>query len=414
MIMFFIVFILILLTGLFAAAETAFTSLTFIQLKNLNSRGSRGKKIARLTSRLDELISTTLIANIVIHTIASTIATIATIKTFGQEWVGVSGGILVITLLVIGEIGPKQLALTYNETVALMSADILAILVPIFRPFIYLVTILSNLISRFFKGEKNNPLTVEGILQMASFAENAGILQRAERSVFQNIIQSGNLPVSSIATHRREIVSFSLSEPVEKIFPVMLKQKYSHFPIYQENPENVIGIVNSFEIMSENMSGRSLKDMNLADFLHDPVFIPATKKVKELFKTFSEHNTSMVIALDEFGGLKGVITKEDLLKEILGELYDPDQKSGAFIKPRGALRFDIKGETLIHDFEEYFDFKIPTEAQTIGGYLIEQIERLPYPNEIISTQIGKFIIKKIEHNRILLVSFVASENLKTS
>jgi CBS domain containing-hemolysin-like protein len=331
-------------------------------------------------------------------------------EAFGEAWIGLGTGILVFLLLVVGEISPKQIALSYNETVAWHTGDILYVLLLVLKPFVQFISFFSNLLSSLFKGKTKKSLTIEEILQMTSLAENIGILQRQERSVFQSIIRSGNSSVASIVTHRRNIVSFEITESLEKIYPIILKEEYEYFPLWEGNPENIVGILYLQEVMRAAAEGKSLKDISLAEISHDPVFIPASKKIKDLFHLFAASDTHMLICLDEFGGLTGILTKDNLLREILGELYDPEEKPEISIHQKAANFYEVKGETPVYDFEEFFNLELNTKAQTMGGYLLDIIDRIPQDNEVISTEFGKFVVKGIKNNRILFIYFILFED----
>ena len=198
--------------------------------------------------------------------LASTLTTLAIIEVFGEAWIGVGTGVLVFVLLIVGEISPKQLALGYNEAVAWHSGDILYVLLFAFKPFVRFIAIFSSLISNLFKGKTKRSLTIEEVLQMTSLAENIGILQKEERSVFQSIIRSGNSTVASIVTHRRNIISFEIHESMEKIYPIILNEKYDYFPLWEGNPENIVGILYLQEVMeSSGGRGKDIKEIKLSD-----------------------------------------------------------------------------------------------------------------------------------------------------
>lgn len=400
-----VIFLLLIFSGLFSAAETAYTSLSLVQLKRLTKSPSQGKRIEVLTSNPEELISTILIMNNIINILLSTLTTVATIQLVGEAWLGLATGILIILLLVFGEISPKQLALTFNEKVALITATPLFILMKILKPLIYVLSLFGNFLGKLLRGNKKKGMTVEELLQITSIAENIGILQKEEKSVFHSMIRSANMTIASIVTHRKDIISFDINENASKTFKALLEGKYDYFPLWKDNPENIIGILYLHDLMKATLEGKNLSQLTLRDFSHEPVFIPSSKKIKELFYIFSTLEAPMLVCLDEFGGLSGILTKDNLLREILGELYNPEEKTEFNISKKKDDLYEIKGETPLYDFEEFFQISLNSQAKTVGGYLLEIMDKLPHDKEAISTPLGKFVIQGIQNHRILSLYF---------
>lgn len=399
------IFFLLIFSGLFSASETAYTSLSIVQLKKLSKSPSQGKKIESLTSQPEALISTILIMNNVINILLTTLTTIATIQLVGEAWLGLATGILVVVMIVLGEVSPKQLALTYNENVALFMATPIFILMNLLKPIIYVLSLFSTFLGRLFRGNKKKSMTLEELLQITTIAENIGILQKEEKSVFHSMIRSANMTIASIVTHRKDIISFDINEKADKVFNILLEGKFDYFPLWKDNPENIIGVLYLHDLMKASLEGKNLSSLTLRDFSHEPIFIPSSKKIKELFYIFSTLEAPMLVCLDEFGGLSGILTKDNLLREILGELYDPEEKTEFNIcKKRDGL-YEIKGETPLYDFEEFFQVSLNSQAQTVGGYLLEIMDKLPNDQESISTKLGKFVIKDIQNHRILSLYF---------
>lgn len=399
------IFILLIFSGLFSAAETAYTSLSFVQLKKLSKSPSQGKRIEILTSHPENLISTILIMNNVINILLTTLTTIATIQLLGESWLSLTTAILIILLLILGEISPKQLALTYNENVALFTATPLYILMKVLGPLIYILSLFGNFLGKLLRGKRDKKMTLEELLQITSIAENIGILQKEEKSVFHSMIRSANMTISSIITHRKDIISFDINEKADKIFKILLEGKFDYFPLWKDNPENIIGILYLHDLMKASLEGIDLSLCTLKDFSHKPIFIPSSKKVKDLFYIFSTLEAPMLVCLDEFGGLSGILTKDNLLREILGELYDPEEKTEVNISKQQDNLYEIKGETPLYDFEEFFQVSLNSQAQTIGGYLLEIMDKLPHHQESISTPLGTFVINDIKKHRILSLFF---------
>lgn len=394
--------ILLILSGFFSSTETAFTSLSLIQAQKLiDDYGKRGKRVQTLSQSPDILLTTLLIGNNLVNIGATTLATKMTISYFGNYALAYMTGALTLFILIFGEVTPKQIAMAKNMTICLHTSGTILFLSKLFRPFIWMITLISSTITRLFVSDDQQSLTLENLLQMVSMGENMGIVETYENQMVKNVFRINDTPIQGIITHRTDVFSLDNNLKLSDTFDAILESGYSRIPVYRENPENITGIILVKELV--RMNRQSLEEYYLKDLMHEPLFIPHTKKVNEVFSLFKKKNINVAIVLDEYGGLAGIVTREDVIEEIFGELYDEHEiKDTAKIIWEGKNIWIISGDTTFYAIHDKLDIVLEHSRRilTIGGYLIEKIGRIPEENEVLHFEEGTYEILKITNNSI--------------
>jgi len=402
----FLVF-LIFASALFSSSETAFTSLTPVQVRRLEQKhGRRGKSIARLTGKPEILITTILVGNNLANIGATAMATQLTIEIFGSVYLGLMTGLMTLVMLIFAEVTPKQFAIYHNESLSLLMEPIISVLCTLFRPVTWAIGLFSNFIVRLFGGKKRRTMTLEGLLQMVTLAENLGIVKTQEEEMVKSVFRINETPVSAVMTHRTEVFSLEESCRVREVVDQVLAKGFSRIPLYKKDPEEISGILLSKDLMEAYSSGDT--EMALRDLSVDAIVVPETKKVNQLFSQMRKERLNIAIILDEYGGLAGIASREDLIEEILGELYDEDEEAEKekilALKPNV---YRILGDTPFYLLEDRLDLTLPhgKTIQTLGGYIIEQLGRIPERNEVLITDVGRFVVESINRNRVKSVKY---------
>lgn len=399
--------ILLILSGFFSSTETAFTSLSLIQVQKLiDDYGKRGRRVEKLSQKPDILLTTLLIGNNLVNIGATTLATTLTISLFGNYALGYMTGALTLFILIFSEVTPKQIAMSNNMSLCLKTALIVEILSWIFRPFIWGISLISNTITRLFVSSDKKTLTIEHVLQMVSMGENMGFVETYEKQMVKNVFRINETPIQGIVTHRTDVFSLSSELKLSETFDSILESGFSRIPVYKESTENIAGIVLVKELV--RMKKSMLKDYRLRDIMHEPLFIPHTKKVNEVFTLFKQKNINIAIVLDEYSGLAGIVTREDVIEEIFGELYDEHEiKETDKIISETKNTWIISGDTTFYAIHDILDIELEHSKRilTVGGYLIEKIGRIPDENEVLDFPEGAYEILKINNNSIDSVRF---------
>jgi len=401
------VFLLLLISGAFSGTEVAYTSLSFEQLERMKRKGGRsGRLAAQLHEQIDTVLTTITIGNNFANLAASALVSAWTIRLFGEAWLTVSTALLTIMVLIIGEVTPKQIGIIHNDRIAPGVAYILRVLSYVFLPFIVIISAISGALTRLTGGEKRPKVTAEGLRHLARYAGRTGILNPLHAAIVKNAIRSHEVRVEALMTHRTKIFSLEKREPAERALAKMLESGFSRCPVYDDDPEYIVGIVILRDIVRLTTEGAS--DAPISRVMGEPIFVPENRTLHEMLGRLQREHASMAIVLDEYGGLSGLVTIEDLVEEFVGELYDENEiaKTKAILKTSDG-EYSIAADTPIHVVNDQLDIEIPVEgdAQTIGGYLTEEYGDIPPPGAEFPLPSGVFIIGDVSESRIVTVRF---------
>ena len=402
-----IIVILLFLSAFFSASETAFTSLSFLQIRMLETDKGRTSKMAAAIAKNPELLLTTiLIGNNIVNLSASAITTTYAISIWGNAGIGIATGILTFLILLFGEITPKQLAISYNTTVARLTAYPIKFLTIVLFPVVIIIKWISSLITRFFSHKKEKKLSFEGLMHVVDVAEDEGLVDEYETSLVQRVLHFSEATVKSIMTHRTEVFSLSADQTLREAFPQLVASGYSRIPVYQQTPEDVTGILLIRDVLAAVVDGRS--DEAVSRFTIQPLFVPETKKVDDLLQEFKRDKIQIAVVLDEYGGLSGIVSLEDIIEQLFGEIYD-EHESGAQerIQEEGGS-FLIQADTSMQQIDDELDIEIDRAdiSSTLAAFLIERLGTIPVAGDTLEVPFGTFTITSMKGKRIEAVRLV--------
>ena len=396
-------------SAFFSGTETAYTSLSAIQIQEIKRRSAvRGRLVEELTSKPEELLTTVLIGNNLMNIAATALASSLTIELLGEPYLGAMTAALTLFVLIFGEVTPKQLAITHNVAICSFTAPILRVLSIVFKPFILFIGLVSNTITRLSGGVREESLTADGILHLVRHAEHTGIVERFKGRMVRNVFRFSEVPVHAVMTHRTRVFKLDKNERVRGALPQMLSAGYSRIPVYEseQETEHIVGIVLLKDVLKcvvEDDESMALKEIML-----DPVFVTEHKRVHEMLAQFRKEGLNMAVVLDEYGGVSGVITMEDVVEEILGEIYDEHEtREREKIVHHGKGKYTIAADLPVYVFNDYFGTSIPQNrtAATLGGYVAQEAGRIPARSEIIHTDYGVFRVEQISRKHIMQLSY---------
>lgn len=398
--------VLLILSGLFSSVETAFTSLTPGQINAMaENEGKRGRLVQQLAGRSDLLLVTLLIGNNLANLGASALATAVTIEFFGNAYIAAATGILTLAVLIFCEVTPKQIALVTNEKICLRSARIVRFLSWIFRPVIWGVGAVSRGITFLFIGRTRKELTLENLLHHVKAAEGEGIVESYEEEMVRNVFRINDTPVEAIMTHRTELFSLDEDMTVSQAMEAFLETGHSRAPILKSNQEHVSGVV-ALSDLARAMSGNPQSPVR--KLASPPYLVPGTMKAHELFFRLKREPIHLAVVLDEYGGLDGVVTREDVMEEIFGELYDERESDAADpISAEEDGSWLIQGDADFYDVTDVLGLELEHDnrTHTVGGYLLEKLERIPVSGTEIELPEGRYEILETRKQRITEVRF---------
>lgn len=396
-----IVIILLSASAFFSSAETALMTSNKLRMRNLAENGDkRAAKVLKVTENTDKMLSAILIGNNIVNLTASSISTALTLKIFGSKLVGIATGILTFLILVFGEITPKNVASKNAENMALAYIGVISFLVTLLTPVIFIVnTVAKFVISIFNKnGDDNNAVTEEELRAMVEYSHEEGIIENEEKKMIVNVVDFGDTVAGDIMVPRVDMVMVDEKSSYEEILQVFREERYTRIPVYEETPDNVIGILNVKDfLLIEDKENFVMKEL-----LREPLYTYEYKKTSALMMDMRKTGANIVIVLDEYGITAGLITLEDMLEEIVGEIrdeFDADEDEG--ITKVSDLEYLIDGSTNLDDINDRIGLSLSSEEyESIGGLIMEKLGRLPVDGEIINFDNIVLTVKKMDHARI--------------
>lgn len=396
-----ILVLLLSASAFFSSAETALMTSNKLRIRNLAENGDkRAEKVLEITANTDKMLSAILIGNNIVNLSASALSTTLTLKVFGSSLVGVATGILTFLILVFGEITPKNVASKNAEDMALKYIGIISVLVIVLTPAIYIVNKVAGIvISLFIKNnDDNNMVTEDELRAMVEVSHEDGVIEKEEKKMIVNVVDFGDTVAGDIMLPRVDMVMVSVESSYGEILKIFREEKYTRIPVYEESPDNVIGILNVKDfLLIENKENFSVKE-----HLREPLYTYEYKKTSSLMVDMRKTGANIVIVLDEYGTTVGLITLEDMLEEIVGEIrdeFDADEDEG--ITKISETEYLIDGSTNLDDVNDRIGLELSSEEyESIGGIIMEKLGRLPVEGEVITFDNIILTVKKMDHARI--------------
>ena len=396
-----ILVLLLSASAFFSSAETALMTSNKLRIRNLAENGDkRAEKVLEITANTDNMLSAILIGNNIVNLSASALSTTLTLKVFGSSLVGVATGVLTFLILVFGEITPKNVASKNAEDMALKYIGIISVLVIVLTPAIYIVNKVAGIvISLFIKNnDDNNMVTEDELRAMVEVSHEDGVIEKEEKKMIVNVVDFGDTVAGDIMLPRVDMVMVSVESSYEEILKIFREERYTRIPVYEESPDNVIGILNVKDfLLIEDKENFSVKE-----HLREPLYTYEYKKTSSLMVDMRKTGANIVIVLDEYGTTVGLITLEDMLEEIVGEIrdeFDADEDEG--ITKISETEYLIDGSTNLDDVNDRIGLELSSEEyESIGGIIMEKLGRLPVEGEVITFDNIILTVKKMDHARI--------------
>ena len=396
-----ILVLLLSASAFFSSAETALMTSNKLRIRNLAENGDkRAEKVLEITANTDKMLSAILIGNNIVNLSASALSTTLTLKVFGSSLVGIATGILTFLILVFGEITPKNVASKNAENIALKYIGIISVLVVILTPVIYVVNKVAGIVISLFvkNNDDNNMVTEDELRAMVEVSHEDGVIEKEEKKMIVNVVDFGDTVAGDIMLPRVDMVMVSVESSYEEILKIFSEERYTRIPVYEESPDNVIGILNVKDfLLIEDKENFSVKE-----HLREPLYTYEYKKTSSLMVDMRKTGANIVIVLDEYGTTVGLITLEDMLEEIVGEIRDEfDAEEDEGITKISETEYLIDGSTNLDDVNDRIGLELSSEEyESIGGIIMEKLGRLPVEGEIITFDNIILTVKKMDHARI--------------
>lgn len=392
-----IIFFCIIMSGYFSATETAFSSLNRTKIRTLCEKGDRRAKLVnRLLDNYDALISTILIGNNIVNITSASIGTVLFVSLCGDIGATVSTVVITVVVLIFGEITPKSLAKDSPESFAMFSAPLIRTLIFIFKPLNLLFSLWKKLVSKMFKVKSDTKMSQEELLMLVEEVEEDGSIDEEEGSLLRNAIEFSDLKAEDILTHRVDIEAVNINSTKEEIAQVFTDTKFSRLPVYEDTIDNIIGVIHQKDFYY----GPGVSDKSIEQIMKAPIFVLKSEKLSELLRLLQENKSHVAVVLDEYGGTLGIVTLEDILEELVGEIWDEhDEVTEEYISAgENIWLIDCLGN--LEDFSKYFDLDIESESISVGGWVMESLGKIPDVNDSFEWENVHVTVTEVDGQRV--------------
>lgn len=373
-----IIVILICLSAFFSATETAYSSLSRARIKNLAHEGNKRARLAfKLSENYDELISTILVGNNIVNIASATLATVLFVKSLGDSGATISTIIMTVVVLIFGEVTPKSLAKENPENFAIAVAPAINVLIYVLKPINFLLVKFKGLVSKIFKVKSSGGITENELLTLVDEAEQVGGIDSRESELLRNVIEFNDLEAIDIITPRIDVTAVDVTSTNTEITNIFKETGYSRLPVYEETIDSIVGVINEKDFHNYVFGTENTIEM----IMKPAEFIPPSVKISELLKTLQRNKLHIAVIVDEFGGTEGIVTLEDILEELVGEIWDEHDEICDGVKDLGEGNFLVPTTMDLDDLFDMFDIDDVSEASTVNGWVIEHTDKIPDPGD---------------------------------
>ena len=367
--------LLVVFSAYFSATETAFTSANRIRLKNLAGDGDKkAKQVLEMSENYDSLLSTILVGNNIVNIAMSSIATVFFMKLYPLYGATIATIVITVVVLVFGEISPKSIAKEKAESFAMFSAPFLRVFTVILTPVNWIFTQWKKLLARLFHVDGSRPITEDELLTIVEEAETEGGIDEGQSELIQNAIEFNELEAWDVLTPRVDIDAIEIDEDKEEIARLFLETGFSRLPVYEDDLDNIMGVLNQKDFHNY-IKGT---DADVSEYVKPVIFVAGSMKISQLLKRLQTAKTHIAIIVDEYGGTSGLVTMEDIIEELVGEIYDEhdaEQLQDIVQQQDGTYR--VLCGTNVDKMFDYFDVDEDIDANTVNGWVVLQIDKLP-------------------------------------
>jgi Mg2+/Co2+ transporter CorB len=400
---------LVLLSAFFAGSETALTAASSAKMHSLEKQGSRGAaRVNRIRAEKEKMIGSLLLGNTLVNIMASALATSVMIGLYGVAGVLYATVIITVVVLIFSEVLPKTYALQHADKMAMVISPVIAGYILIFSPLTLLITGLVRVLLKIGGADATNVHIgvdldmLRGAIEMHRGPEEEVNEQRA---MLRSILELADVEVGKVMTHRKQMVMVDAGQPIEKILQEVIESPFSRLPVWKDDPENIIGVIHVKSLLKE-LQGHSgnLTDISIASMATEPWFVPDTTSLSDQLQAFRQRREHIALVVDEYGTLMGMVTLEDIIEEIVGDIDDELDVAVAGVRRQPNGSYMIDGTVTIRDLKREFEWELPDEDySTIAGLILHEAQRIPEPGQSFTFFGFRFDVVKRLRNQITLV-----------
>ena len=389
-------------SAFFSSSETALTSLNVFKIRQMEENGVENSSLVRkLTDNIGKVLTTILIGNNIVNIVTATLATIFFTDLFGASGAVISTVVLTLTILIFGEVTPKNIASSQSEKVALRVAKPIRFFDIILKPLSFLLQAITNLLTRMVIGEDHpsqDIVTEEDLKTIVDVSEEQGVINNEESEIINNVFEFGDSDVEDIMTARTNMEAIAVDMEDKDLRDFLKNCKHSRIPVYGKSIDNILGILHMKDIVAFIAEE---KDLNIEEMIRPAFYVYDNMHVFDLFKAMRNENVSLAIVIDEYGGTSGIVTIEDIVEELVGEIEDEYDTHLETIFKINDKEYLVNPSIHINDFNDYFDTDlVQIKNDSIGGYIIDKLGRIPKESDFIEEE--GMVISVLQINRYKL------------
>ena len=387
----------LLLSAYFSATETAFSSANTTRLKTLAEKGSGNAALAlKLLEQYDRLLSTILIGNNIVNIATASIGTVLFVRHYGDAGATISTVVVTVVVLIFGEISPKSIAKDCAERCAMLSAPILRVLIWVLMPLNLLFSLWKKLLNKVFRLSGESKMSQEELLMLVDEVQQEGSIDRDEGELLKNAIGFSEQEAQDILIHRVDLAALPVTAGKEEVAALFTQTKYSRLLVYDGSIDHILGTVHQKDFYV----GCGVTDKPLRDIIAPPVFALENEPIRLLLKKLQQAKTHVAVVVDEYGGTCGIVTMEDILEELVGEIWDEHDEEEVFLRKLGPDTYAVDAAMDLADFAAYFRLKTDSEMVSVSGWVMEQFGRVPEAGDSFTLDGLRVEVTRVENHRI--------------
>ena len=394
------------MSAFFSGTETAFATVNRIRMKNIAAAGNKkANKVILIADEYDRALSALLIGNNIVNIASASIGTVIFTTWFGPSGAGISTLVMTIVVLIFGEILPKTYAKQNAESLALRVVNILDFFIKLFSPLIFLFLKLTSLVTR--NGETTPSVTEQELKFIIEESENEGVLEQQESELVQSALDFDEITVEEILTPRVDVVAVEEQEDPERVKSLFFEEGYSRLPVYSGSIDHVVGVVHNKDFFRAYVQNQQV---SLNEIMQNTVYVPPKKLISELMKELQRLKSHMAIVTDQYGGTIGIITLEDIIEELVGEIWDESDEEETPVVKLSENRYQVSGDLDPEDFFDEIDYDYPEqdfeELNSFAGWALETLERIPEPGASFTYRDMEILVKEVTDQRIVTLEVI--------
>ena len=391
-----IIAVCLLFSAYFSATETAFSSANLTRLRMLAEKGNRrAALVCRQLERYDRLLSTILIGNNIVNIAMASLATALFVKSFGDAGATLSTVVVTVVVLIFGEISPKSIAKDCAEDWAMTAAPFLQLMIWLLMPLNAAFSLWKKLLARVFHLDPDSRMSPEELLMLVNEVQQDGSIDKDEGDLLKNAIGFSDQEAQDILIHRVDLAALPVTASKEEVAELFTETKYSRLLIYREDIDHIIGTVHQKDFYV----GCGVTDKPLEEILSPPVFVMENEPISLLLKKLRQSKMQMAVVVDEYGGTCGIVTMEDILEELVGEIWDEHDEEEVFIRKTGPRTYLVDASMDFDDFAEFFHLSVETEMSSVSGWVMEKFDRVPEVGDRFVSDGLRVLVTRVDNHR---------------